>query len=282
MSDELYSPPSYQWYPADFYEDTRHLSFEERAAYSELLDHQWKHGCAPPRDRIANVLGISQARAVALWNAIKDRFPSDERGLPVNRRMERNREEQHLFYERQATRGQRGARARWKGATELPPDDAYANAQAILKQCSSISPANAQALPKQSVSNGLRTPYSVLRNSPSGECAPTPRDFGDLEPDVATHIALAAAENKSGKLSGGRAIGMRAALGAVLDECLDRDAFAAGLREANAKGVGNANYVRQCVRSVMERAGLQAIPKRRAAQNDAAAVYGRFGPEPDA
>ncbi len=110
---------------------------------------------------------------------------------------------------------------------------------------------------------------------PSGGYPPNARNFADLEPDVATHLELAAAENRTGKISAARTAGMRAALGAVLDECADREAFAAGLRESNAKGVANANYVRRCVRSAMERAGLEPIPKRRAAAADQAEQWMR-------
>ncbi len=66
--------------------------------------------------------------------------------------------------------------------------------------------------------------------------------FGDLEADVARFVALAAAENQTGKISLGRIQSIRRALLAAWDEF--PNAFAAALREANLRGKPNVNYLR--------------------------------------
>ena len=66
--------------------------------------------------------------------------------------------------------------------------------------------------------------------------------FGSLEADVARFIALAAAENSTGKISLGRIQSLRRALLAARDEF--PHAFSAALREANLRGKPSVNYLR--------------------------------------
>ena len=74
--------------------------------------------------------------------------------------------------------------------------------------------------------------------------------FDDLEPDVETYIANAAAENKTGKIAESRVAALRRDLAAVLGELGgDREAFAHGLRIANAKGAANRTYVKKAAKS---------------------------------
>ena len=66
--------------------------------------------------------------------------------------------------------------------------------------------------------------------------------FGALEADVARFVALAAAENSTGKISLGRIQSLRRALLAARDEF--PHAFSVALREANLRGKPNVNYLR--------------------------------------
>ena len=66
--------------------------------------------------------------------------------------------------------------------------------------------------------------------------------FGSLEADVARFIALAAAENSTGRISLGRIQSLRRALLAARDEF--PYAFSAALRETNLRGKPNVNYLR--------------------------------------
>ena len=66
--------------------------------------------------------------------------------------------------------------------------------------------------------------------------------FGVLESDVARFVALAAAENQTGKISMGRIQSLRRALAAARDEF--PHAFAAALCEANQRGKPSVNYLR--------------------------------------
>ena len=69
-----------------------------------------------------------------------------------------------------------------------------------------------------------------------------PDAFGSLEADVARFVALAAAENSTGKISLGRIQSLRRALLAARDEF--PHAFSAALREANLRGKPSVNYLR--------------------------------------
>ena len=107
-----------------------------------------------------------------------------------------------------------------KGSKKNPPSS------------SSPSPSSRRSVSNDTVSGG--------RQRPTVEPGPT---FDDLEPDVATFVAIVAAENKSGVITDGRVASLRRELLTVLERVGDRGAFAHGLREAIRRGAGNANYV---------------------------------------
>ncbi len=74
-------------------------------------------------------------------------------------------------------------------------------------------------------------------------------NFGELEPEILTFLAVVAAANKSGEITVGRAFALRRELQEALDEAGDPKAFAYGLRAAIAAGAGNVNYARKAMKS---------------------------------
>lgn len=83
--------PYIKFYPGDFRRDTAHLSFDERAAYRELLDYQWAKGSVPDDDaQIARIIGVTLPRWLRLRSAVLDFFDRVE-GKWVQARMDRDR-----------------------------------------------------------------------------------------------------------------------------------------------------------------------------------------------
>jgi hypothetical protein len=70
-------------------------------------------------------------------------------------------------------------------------------------------------------------------------------DFGELEPDAALYVANAAAENKTGRVTSSRTLSLRRELYAEVERAPSWEAFAYGLRAANAAGAANPRYVRK-------------------------------------
>ena len=72
-------------------------------------------------------------------------------------------------------------------------------------------------------------------------------DFDALEADVAIYVAIAAAENASGKITAPRVLALRAELHALMLS-MPREQFATGLRCANSHNAPNITYVRKCAK----------------------------------
>ena len=84
--------------------------------------------------------------------------------------------------------------------------------------------------------------------------SPIDVEFGvDLEADVGVYVSNAASENKTGRIRASRVTGLRRELFAELERAPSREAFAAGLRAANAAGAANRLYVRKAAMSYATR-----------------------------
>jgi uncharacterized protein YdaU (DUF1376 family) len=70
--------PYFNYYPRDFIADTRHLSFEQRGVYRELLDFMWIYGddCTLPDDpkTISGLLGLSPKKWLQFRAALVEGF----------------------------------------------------------------------------------------------------------------------------------------------------------------------------------------------------------------
>jgi len=101
-------PPAFQFYPDDFIGGTAHFTAEEVGAYILLLCYQWDNGFVPnDDDMIRRIARITQAFHLGF---VKQKFKVGEDGLLRNERMEREREKQRLYREKQRENGKRGGR----------------------------------------------------------------------------------------------------------------------------------------------------------------------------
>lgn len=118
--------PHFDFYPGDWISDTRHLTYEERGAYFDLLCHMWVrgHDCTLPADDrfIAGLLGVSTSKwrqlRLVLVDGVGAVFQITEPGL-TNKRLRKE-------WDKAVTKVQKAkesADARWG---TLPNKDANA------------------------------------------------------------------------------------------------------------------------------------------------------------
>ena len=209
---------------------------------------------------IANACGGAPKQIEALLRELKARgvYSIREDGCIVSRRLLRD----HAAFQKMSALGQRGSIIRYSENGESAiakthhPAIAESDESAIAETSEIAMAENA----KPAITRKLRSlETQKLRygeNEERGvEAAASPRRmvkpdlpdvpadaFGSLEADVARFIALAAAENSTGKISLGRIQSLRRALLAARDEF--PHAFAAALCEANQRGKSSVNYLR--------------------------------------
>lgn len=110
--------PSFQFYPADFFQGTLLMSAAEVGAYTRLLCWQWQQGHLPAEvGRISKIAGLSPSK---LENVLL-KFEKGSDGLYRNARMESDRQRLEEFRERQAEAGRKGGRPpKEKGGLSKP------------------------------------------------------------------------------------------------------------------------------------------------------------------
>jgi uncharacterized protein YdaU (DUF1376 family) len=102
--------PAFQFYPADFVAGTITLSTEEVGAYILLMCHAWDNGEVPlgniHRARIAR---LTPSRMMRVWVSLETKFRQTGTGF-IQPRIERERQKQIEYRERQAANGRNGGR----------------------------------------------------------------------------------------------------------------------------------------------------------------------------
>ena len=114
------NPPAYQYYAADFDEDTASWNNEEVGIYQRLLNYSWVNGWTVneglPDDpkRLAMIVRCSYKKFQKRWEIISKKFSRNGSGFLVNRRLEQERSKLLKYVESQRESGKRGAEKRWK------------------------------------------------------------------------------------------------------------------------------------------------------------------------
>lgn len=121
--------PYFNYYPRDFIADTRHLTFEQRGIYRELLDFMWIYGedCSLPDDvkTISGLLNLSPAKWRAVRAVLVEGFAPVLRSARGRLMSKRLCEEYDKANKKSRIR-QEAANARWHPDDEPPHDDAKA------------------------------------------------------------------------------------------------------------------------------------------------------------
>jgi len=179
------NPPAFQLYASDFLAATSEMTAEEVGVYFRLLLHQWIKGGIPDDDnRLMAMAGQCQASSLAY---AKTKFGKCEDGALRQGRMEREREKQRLYREKQAVNGAK----RWLGNAK-PDAKPHASAEPsqMPNACSSSS----------SSSSSLTSTSQIqeIGDSPNGKRVKTERNPpGGLEEVKAFFVSEKSTEAKA-------------------------------------------------------------------------------------
>ena len=103
--------PAFQFYASDFLVDTAEMTNQEVGVYIRLLSHQWvNNGLNSDPNRLANVVGID---LLEVWDDIKHKFDLCDDGKLKNSKLEKVRQTQINYRNKQSEAGKRGAAKRW-------------------------------------------------------------------------------------------------------------------------------------------------------------------------
>ncbi len=128
MNDSNNRSPAFQFYPKDFLSDEKQISMSLAAVgiYMRLICHCWNEGSLPADPGVlARLSGATKRQIAELWPSIAPCFKTNEDGRLIHPRLEREREKQQTFRQRQSDR----ATARWdtdRRLKETRPTDATA------------------------------------------------------------------------------------------------------------------------------------------------------------
>lgn len=148
-------PPSFQFYPADWYTHTRHLDAKAYKVFVDLLCLMWLHGedCASfPFDtaRIAKMIGMSEKDIESAIAELTDpcfSLLSVDGNLITSKRLGEERAKQKKYSETRS----KNAEARWGKDARAMHMQSTCNAHAMHTVCSSSSTSS-------STSSSLTTP----------------------------------------------------------------------------------------------------------------------------
>lgn len=105
--------PAFQFYPNDFLCSTIDWEIDEVGAYIRLLCAQWKHGPLPNDiDRLSRICGCSPKRMKKVIGKIEKSFTQTDDNKLINERLERTRQEQNEYREKQREYGKLGVKVR--------------------------------------------------------------------------------------------------------------------------------------------------------------------------
>ena len=133
--------PAFQFYASDFRADAKvsAMTFEEVGVYILLLTFCWTEGAIPSDPKaLARLLKTDVRTIERVWPALAPCFTNQGENY-IQERMERERAKLAAYRQRAATKGTKGATARWQkhgagNATEMPvPSDTDATGIAQAK-----------------------------------------------------------------------------------------------------------------------------------------------------
>ena len=128
--------PAFQFYASDFLVDTAEMTNQEIGVYIRLLSHQWVNsGLNSDPNRLANMVGMD---LLEVWDEIKHKFDLGDDGKIRNPKLEKVRQTQINYRNKQSEAGKRGAAKRWDNKVNSNPNS-NPNGEKVAFQSSSSS-----------------------------------------------------------------------------------------------------------------------------------------------
>jgi len=144
-------------YIGDYLSATTHLSAEESGGYLHLLMHAWKNGSLPSdMEGLRRIARIDKDAWSNAWAMLQPFFDMSSGGAPVQKNLERIRNEWNDKKVASTEKARVAAEARWnKNAPSNAPSIPPSNAQAMPQRCPSSSPSSIEEQ-QQKPSRGKR------------------------------------------------------------------------------------------------------------------------------
>lgn len=159
--------PAFQFYPKDFLtdEDQAVMSLEEAGAYIRLMSSCWLKGSLPSETtELARLCNATPRRMPKLWPAIARCFRQRADGRWIHPRLEKERQKQKEFRERQAEK----AVLRWEKSGNAAASRGQSREHALQSSISS-TPVEEQER-EQKTLPPLATTWNDLTSAPLSKC----------------------------------------------------------------------------------------------------------------
>src|SRR3990167_2052181 len=147
--------PAFQWYPKEFLSSSKVIAMTaaERGAYITLLSTQWLDGSLPnDLPVLARLAGIPTKQFIRIWPLNLGRCFTVKGGRLVNGRLERERQKQVEYRERQALHGAKGGRPADKGFVKATVSEPLSETKGSERfPVSDLHLQSASAFPKKNV-----------------------------------------------------------------------------------------------------------------------------------
>lgn len=174
------NPPAFQLYAADFYMDTVSWPIEAVGIYTRLLFYQWVNGSIPNDEKeLARIAGCGVAKLKKNFNFWSTKFTKKDDNNLINERLEKTRNKQLEYKEKQAISGRNGGLKKQENRlkepsepTSKPNSDPYSENLALHSSSSTLK----NNINKKSLNNNINiseTPERPVDNStPSADTTP--------------------------------------------------------------------------------------------------------------
>lgn len=160
--------PAFQFYAKDFSTATQSWSTEEVGIYIRLLCFQWDTGFLPnDPSRLARICGCSLDEFKKAWVFVGLKFSEFENGIIKNSRLEKTREEQEAYREKQRLNGLKGGRPKNTETQNKPKENPVVNPNnnpsGNPKETSSPSPSNKKEINKEKIPLNIKSVVDYMK-----------------------------------------------------------------------------------------------------------------------
>ncbi len=144
--------PAFQLYAADIYMDTNEWSAEAVGIYTRLLFHQWVNGSIPKDIKKLSQIALVSIKILSKrWPEMEMKFTFDETLRGRNLRLEKTRQKQMEYSEKQRKKGKKRAEVMWKDHIAVANTTAIDRLQSGYKPKHSPSSSSSSSIKRNNI-----------------------------------------------------------------------------------------------------------------------------------
>ena len=183
--------PSFPLYARDWLTATRTMTAPARAAYIDLICHEWLSGPLPDDpELLRRVCAMDRDEFLSIWPEVKAKLTKTQNNQWVSERLETIRDERVAFSEKQRLNGMKGGRPKTHFEPTENPNETQPITQTKPKRNPRANPnhnpkkallsASASASASPIASSSAMTPNGVVRTDWDEFCEAYPKRSGSL------------------------------------------------------------------------------------------------------